>query len=251
MKISLITVVYNNERTIADAIESILNQNVDNFSIEYIIIDGASVDRTLEIINTYKNHISVVVSEPDEGIYHAMNKGIKMATGDVIGILNSDDFYNDYDVIKNIFTQFNENIGIDVVYGNLYYVDKYNTDKIIRYWQSKQYHNLFFESGEVPPHPSFFVRRRVYEKVGYFDTNFRLAADYDLMFRILKVHKLNSFFLNKIIVKMRLGGETNKNYKNIYLGNKEIFKIWKKYNCKIPFSFFLYRFFKKIIQLLK
>lgn len=203
MKISIITVVWNNVNTIKDAIESVLNQTYKN--IEYIIIDGGSTDGTIEVIQSYGNKINKFVSERDEGIYDAMNKGIKLATGDVIGILNSDDFYKSNDVLETVAKEFMVK-DIDCLYGDLEYVDQSNTSKVVRYWKSKPYRKGLFQKGWHPPHPTFFVKREIYHKYGMFNTNFKIAADYELMLRFLEKYQIKSSYIPKVLVSMRLGG---------------------------------------------
>ncbi|MCZ4224356.1 glycosyltransferase family 2 protein [Pedobacter rhodius] len=248
MKISIITVVFNNESTISTAIESVLNQTYKD--VEYIIIDGKSTDNTLEIINKYASSISRIVSEPDGGIYDAMNKGIALATGDVIGILNSDDVYADNNVLSNIMQEFNEPT-IDVVYGNLVYVKSNDLNQVVRKWQSKSYYPNFFEDGHVPPHPSLFIRKEVYARVGTFNQKMRLAADYEFMLRLFKLHNFKSKYIDKLFVKMRLGGATNGSVKNIIDGNKEILKAWKNNHLKAPFLLMPKRILKRLIQFIK
>ena len=184
MKISIITVVYNNKDTIANAIDSVLSQTFKN--IEYIIVDGKSTDGTLEIINQYGSNINKIVSEKDDGIYDAMNKGLKLATGDVIGILNSDDIYANNNILNEVIIHFSNDLDLDILYGDLVYVKNDNINKIVRTWTSKAYSSNFFENGGVPPHPSLFVSSRVYQKAGYFNLKYRLAADYEFMLRIFK-----------------------------------------------------------------
>lgn len=249
MKISIITVVYNNEATIRQAIESVLNQSYS--AIEYIIIDGNSKDLTVSIIEEYKDKLGFFSSEPDKGLYDAMNKGIKAATGDVIGILNSDDLYQDNEVIKDIMNLFNSDSGLDIVYGNLVYVKKEQVDQVVRNWKSKEYYAKFFDDGNVPPHPSLFLKKSVYEKVGFFDLNFKLAADYEFMFRVFKKHNFNAKYIDRLIVKMRLGGETNKSFKNIINQNKEILKAWKQNGFNAPTSLMISRISKRLIQFIK
>lgn len=246
MKISIITVVYNNEKTIKEAIESVLNQYYSN--IEYIIIDGNSSDTTVNIINEYKDKLGYFISEKDNGIYDAMNKGIKAATGDVIGILNSDDLYQDTNVIETVMNQFNKNPSIDIVYGDLVYVKNDNVNKVVRNWKSNPYYNRFFENGNVPPHPSLFVKKTVYEKAGHFNLDFKLAADYEFMLRIFKKHNFNSKYINRVIVKMRLGGATNQSFSNIKKQNIEILKAWKHNHLKLPFLLMPLRIIKRLIQ---
>ena len=249
MKISIITVVYNNEATIKQAIESVLNQTYPN--IEYVIIDGNSKDNTVSIIEEYKNRLGYFISEPDKGLYDAMNKGIQAATGDVIGILNSDDLYQDSHVLSDIINQFNSDTDLDIVYGNLVYVKKEAVDQVVRNWKSKDYYAKFFDDGNVPPHPSLFLKKSVYQKVGLFDLEFKLAADYEFMFRVFKKYDFKSKYINRLIVKMRLGGETNKSLQNIINQNKEILRAWKQNGLKPPFRLMPLRIFKRLIQFIK
>ena len=244
MKISIITVTYNSANTIKDTLESIKNQ--DYSDIEHIIIDGGSKDRTLEIINQYA-HVSKVISESDKGIYDAMNKGLKLATGEVIGILNSDDFYSSNQIISQIVNCFNEN-RTDTVYGDLEYVDSKNTDKVVRTWLSGNYKKKNFYYGWMPPHPTFFVRKELYLKYGMFNTNFKMAADYEFMLRLLFKNNISTSYLSKIIVKMRVGGLSNSNLKNRLRANNEDSKAWKINNLKPKFYTFLLKPTLKIKQ---
>lgn len=204
-KITIITVVYNNVTTIANAIESVLSQTYAN--IEYIIIDGMSTDGTLEIINEYAPKISILISEKDNGIYDAMNKGLKLATGDVIGILNSDDLYANNSILNDVMYQFNLDQNLDILYGDLVYVKHDNTNNIVRTWISKPYYPKFFENGSVPPHPSLFLSTKVYQDAGYFNLKYRLAADYEFMLRIFKNFNFKIKYLPLVLVHMRLGGQ--------------------------------------------
>ena len=248
MKISIITVVWNNQETIKDAIESVLNQTYKN--IEYIIIDGASTDSTIEIIKSYGDKINIFVSEKDNGIYDAMNKGITLATGDVVGILNSDDIYMNNTSIQNIISKF-EKEKADCVYGDLYYVSKNNINKIQRYWKLSNFKEGSFKKGWHPAHPSFFVRKNIYEKYGVFDLNIKISADFELMLRFLERYKISSSYLNKVIVKMRIGGESNRSIKNIILGNLQVLKAFDKNKIKVnKILYFFYRFIPKIIQII-
>jgi len=246
LKTSIITVVYNNEVTIRQAIESVLNQSYPN--IEYVIIDGNSKDNTVSIINEYKSKLGYFISEPDKGLYDAMNKGIKACTGDVIGILNSDDLYQDLDVIHDVMQHFNNDPELDLLYGNLVYVKSDNTNKIVRNWKSKSYYNNFFENANVPPHPALFVRRRVYKEEGLFNLDYKLAADYEFMLRIFKNHHFKSKYINRLIIKMRLGGATNQSFSNIVNQNIEILKAWKNNRLKAPFYLMPLRIFKRLAQ---
>ncbi len=246
MKISIITVVYNNQSTIRQAIESVLNQSYSN--IEYVIIDGNSKDNTVSIIEEYKNRLGYFISEPDKGLYDAMNKGIQACTGDIIGILNSDDLYQDLDVINDVMKQFNDDPKLDILYGDLVYVKSEDTNKIVRNWKSKMYYEEFFENANVPPHPALFVKSKVYNESGLFDLQYKLAADYELMLRIFKKHNFNSKYINRLIIKMRLGGATNQSFSNIVNQNKEILKSWKNNGLNAPFYLMPLRIVKRLSQ---
>jgi glycosyltransferase involved in cell wall biosynthesis len=246
MKISIITVVYNNEKTIKDAMQSVLRQTYKN--IEYVIIDGKSKDNTVNLINEYKEKLGYFISEKDNGLYDAMNKGIQATTGDVIGILNSDDLYQDLDVIAAVMERFNDDPELDILYGDLVYVKSDDTSKVVRNWKSKRYYNNFFEDANVPPHPSLFVRSKVYKEAGLFDLQYKLAADYELMLRMFKKHNFKSKYLNRLIIKMRLGGATNQSFTNIVNQNKEVLKAWKNNDLQAPFYLMPLRIFKRLIQ---
>ena len=246
MKVSIITVVYNNEKTVENAIQSVLAQSYKD--VEYIIVDGDSKDNTKKIISKYQEHLSHYVSEKDLGIYDAMNKGVALATGELIGILNSDDLYNDHDVISDVVLQFNKHKHLNIIYGDLVYVASENTDQVIRKWHSVSYYPRFFENGNVPPHPALFVKREVYKECGLFNLNFKLAADYDFMLRIFKKFGSSTYYLPRLMVRMRLGGATNKNLKNIIDGNKEIIASWKLNGLKVPLMLMPLRLIKRLIQ---
>ena len=249
MKVSIVTACFNSATTIADCILSVNNQTYVN--IEHIIIDGGSNDKTLDIINSIPNRVKKIVSERDSGIYDAMNKGLSLTTGDLVAILNSDDLYYDINVIKNIVNTFLANENTQIVYGDLIYVKKHDTSDVVRLWKSRTYYNQFFENGNVPPHPSLFLRSAVYQSAGLFDVRFKLAADYEFMFRILKKFDFPSVYYPGILVKMRYGGATNKNIKNIIYQNKEILKAWKVNGFKSPKAFLLVKMYKRLIQFIK
>ncbi len=224
MKVSIITICYNSQETLEDTIKSVLAQNYND--IEYIIIDGASKDNTPKIIEKYKSSISHVTSEQDKGIYDAMNKGVEKATGDLVGILNSDDFYANNSVISNIVVAINKN-NSDSIYANLVYVDRLNPEKTIRTWRSGEYkHNLFLK-GWMPPHPTFFVKKWVYEKYGKYNTSLKSAADYEFMLRVLHKQGISTSYFSETITKMRTGGESNISLKNRLRANREDRKAWK------------------------
>ncbi|MFN4234184.1 MAG: glycosyltransferase family 2 protein [Bacteroidia bacterium] len=236
LKISIITVSFNSANTIEYTIQSVLQQQYSN--IEYIIIDGASTDNTLNIINKYRDKISVIVSEKDNGIYHAMNKGLKLATGDIIGILNSDDFYADEFVLSDVVKLF-EKTHADAIYADLQYVDAIDTRKVKRHWKSGKYKPGDFLFGWMPPHPTFFVRKEVYEKYGMFNESLRSAADYELMLRFIHKHQISIDYLPRVIVKMRSGGQSNITVKNRINANIEDRKAWEINGIK-PYFFTLY-----------
>ncbi|MEJ7820908.1 MAG: glycosyltransferase family 2 protein [Chitinophagaceae bacterium] len=244
MKVSVITVCYNSSATIETTIKSVLVQTYSNR--EYIIVDGGSTDGTLDIIKKYP--LLKVVSESDRGVYDAMNKGIRLATGDVIGILNSDDIYQDNEVLSDVVTRFNSNSALDILYGDLVYVKKNDTNKVVRKWESKSYFKNFFEYGNVPPHPTLFVKKHVYKEVGFFNIRYKLAADYEFMLRVFKKHRFESKYINRVMVKMRLGGATNKSLKNILNGNKEILCAWRNNGLKIPLILVPMRIIKRLVQ---
>lgn len=233
-KISIITICYNSEKTIAHTLQSVAEQNYEN--LEYVIVDGASKDNTLKVAEHFKNKISRLISEPDQGIYDAMNKGLNLVTGDIIGILNSDDFYVDNNVISKIAKRFDDP-AVDCVHADLYYVNKDNTAQIVRHWKSCAYSPGAFRKGWHPAHPTFFVRKRVYEKYGLFDLNFNLAADFELMLRFLERYKINSIHLPEPVVRMRLGGATSKNIKNIIEQNIECYKAFKVNGIKVSYLY--------------
>lgn len=246
MKISIITATYNSAKTISDCIASVNTQSYPN--IEHIIIDGLSGDKTISIIKSQSNRVEKIISEPDSGIYDAMNKGVRLASGDIIGLLNSDDIYSDENVLSDVMKCFNDDPDLDILYGNLVYVKTNEPNKIVRNWISKPYYLLFFEHGNVPPHPAVFLRSNVYKNAGLFELQYKFAADYEFMFRIFKKFNFKSMYINRLMVKMRLGGETNKSFKNILNGNKEILKAWKNNSLKPPLTLMLLRFIKRIVQ---
>ncbi|MFT4803175.1 MAG: glycosyltransferase involved in cell wall biosynthesis [Salibacteraceae bacterium] len=230
MKVSIITVVYNNEKTLAQAIDSVLMQNYPN--IEYIVIDGASKDGTIALINAYGDKIDQFISETDDGLYDAMNKGLKIAQGDIVGILNSDDFYTDKTVISRVVDGFQRTL-CDVLYADVNYVKNIASDEIVRKWVSHEYKKNYFEKGFVPAHPSVFIKANLVSKYQY-NLNYKLAADYDWLLRIFKNRALNIHYEPFAIINMRLGGATSKNWKNILRGNLEIAQSWWKNEKKIP-----------------
>lgn len=223
--ISIVTACFNAKDTIEDSIRSVLAQTYRN--IEYIIIDGGSRDGALDIISRYQDKIARIISEPDKGIFDAFNKGIALANGDVVGILNADDVYAHREAIAKVagvFTDYN----VQSCYGDLLYVDRNNVDRVIRYWRSSDYAYNKLKYGWMPPHPTFFVKREIYQKFGSFRLDFKVSADYELVLRLLGKHKISTYYLPEILIKMRWGGNSNRNIKNL------ITKIAEDYRaCRI------------------
>jgi glycosyltransferase len=230
MKISIITTTYNSVKTLEDTIKSVLCQV--GVEIEYIIIDGGSTDGTLRVIEKFKNQISKIISEPDGGMYDAMNKGIKLTTGDVVGILNSDDVYMSNDTVKAVVEKF-EVTGVDCVWGDLEVVDKTDTSKIVRDWKSGPYKEGSFQKGWHPPHPTFFVKKEIYNKYGLFRTDMSTWADYELMLRFLERNKITSAYILRTLVKMRDGGQSNKSIWWQMKANFGCYKAFKLNGLKV------------------
>lgn len=207
MKISIITITYNSQQTVEDTIKSVISQDYPD--IEYIIIDGKSKDGTLRIVNKYKDKISQIISEKDHGLYDALNKGITQATGDVVGLLHSDDLYSDEKVISKVAAKFKADAELDGVYADLVFVNRNDLGKVMRTWKSGEYREGAFLKGWMPPHPTFFVKRNCYEKHGYFNIKLKLSADYELMLRFIHKNNIKIAYLPETIVKMRMGGVSN------------------------------------------
>ncbi len=245
MKISIITITFNSAATLEQTILSVIGQTYKN--VEYIVVDARSTDDTLKITEKYKSNISKLLSEKDEGLYHALNKGIELATGDVVGILHSDDFYITKDVIQNYVAVF-EKEKCDAVYADLFYVDKDNTDKILRKWKSGNYNETSFKNGWMPPHPTFFVKREMYQNFGKFNTEFKTAADYELMLRFILKNKIKIAYLPQFTVKMRIGGKSNVTVKNRVNANLEDRKAWEINGLKPRFYTLFLKPLRKIFQ---
>jgi len=244
-KISIITVTYNSAKTLEHTIQSVLLQDYQD--IEYIIVDGQSTDDTLSVIRRFRHKVDHFVSEKDEGLYYAINKGIALATGDVIGILHADDFYTNDSVLTRVAETFKTSKA-DGVYADLYYVDKDDTEKIVRKWKSGNYSHGKFLWGWMPPHPAFFVKKEVYQKFGVFNTQLRSAADYELMLRFIHKHQIKLAYLPKYIVKMRTGGQSNASVKNRVNANKEDRRAWELNGLKPYFFTLTLKPLRKIFQ---
>jgi glycosyltransferase involved in cell wall biosynthesis len=224
LKISIITPVYNNRETVEDCLRSVLSQTYPN--IEYLVIDGGSTDGTLRVIEAYRSKIARLVSEPDRGIYSALNKGLRLATGEVIGVLHSDDFYAHRRVLQKVTEAFGKS-SADSVYADLKYVDKNNPNRVIRSWKSSTFTPGKFRYGWMPPHPTFFAKKRIFENYGGFNESLRIAADYELMLRFLEKHRISTYYLPEFLVHMRVGGISNRGLKNILLKSREDLLAWK------------------------
>ena len=223
MTVSIITTCCNSANTVRDTLQSVATQ--DYAHIEHIIIDAGSTDETLEIIKEFP-HVKKIISEKDHGIYYGMNKGLALCTGHVICFLNSDDWYPRNDIISQVAAVLQDE-KIQVVYGDLQYVDRLNINKIARTWRSGNFHRKNLYYGWMPPHPTFFARKEVYEKVGLFNTDFRNAADYELMLRVLLKHEIDAHYLPVILVKMRRGGFSNSKLAHRIRANREDFLAWQ------------------------
>ena len=245
MKISLVTVTYNAEEFLERCINSVMCQTYSE--LEYIIIDGKSSDCTLNIINKFQNKIDQVITEADLGIYDAMNKGIKMATGDVIGILNADDFFATEDVVQIIANSF-KNSKTDIIYGDLNYVERYNTDKIVRKWVSKEYHKKALNWGWMPAHPTFYARRELFEKLGYYNLNYGTAADYELMLRFMYKFNCTATYIKKVFVNMRVGGVSNITLKSRIKASLKDLKAMKANGVEFPLIALCLKPIRKIVQ---
>lgn len=212
IKISVVTAVHNSHKTVGQALDSVLTQSYP--AVESIVIDGASTDGTLAVLEAYRSRLGVLISERDQGIYDALNKGIKRANGDVVGFLHADDVFENSEVLTKVAAGF-EDPSIDAVYGDLVYVQHGDINQIIRYWKSDLYDDAALARGWMPPHPTFYVRRSVYERLGGFDTRYRIAADYDTVLRFLAVGKIRAAYIPEVLVRMRAGGISNRSLKTI------------------------------------
>ncbi|MDY7048506.1 MAG: glycosyltransferase family 2 protein [Microcystis panniformis WG22] len=248
MKVSIITVVYNNQATIAHAISSVLSQ--DYSDIEYIVIDGASTDSTIEIIQSYSEKIAKFISEPDQGIYDAMNKGLNLATGDIVGILNSDDFYANNQVISQVVREF-KNKSVDLVFADTVYVKPENLNRVVRYYSSPNFYPWKFAWGWMPAHPSCFLKLEVYEKYGHFKTDYKIASDYEILVRFMAKYKISYSYMPQVLVKMRTGGVSNKNLLSNWILNNEIIRACQENGIKTNMLKVLSKYLTKIFQIIK
>ncbi len=245
MKVSIITVVYNGAEFIRDCIESVVNQTYAD--IEYIVVDGNSTDGTVEIVQSYGTKVARFISESDKGLYDAMNKGIRLATGDVIGLLNADDFYRHNRVIENMVATL-ERTGSDAVYGDMLYVDRTDTRKLKRYWRSGWYSENAFLWGWMPGHLSFFAKRQLYLDYGLFRVDMKSAADYELMLRFIHKNKAKLAYMNEVTIVMRAGGVSNSSLQNRLRANRDDRRAWQLNGLKPYFFTFWLKPLRKLTQ---
>jgi len=242
LRISIITVCFNAEKTIENTIKSVLSQDYNN--IEYILIDGYSTDRTMRIVSDYYNNINVIISEKDNGIYDAINKGIMLASGEIIGLLHADDEFYDTNIITKVAKVFEDSPKLDSIIGDIVFED--DSNQIIRKYSSKNWSVNLFSWGIMPPHPSFYCKRIVFFKFGFYNTDFKIAADFELLIRFLKIKNISFIYVPLVIVKMKLGGASTRGISSLLTINREIykacglnsintnyFKLYSKYFLKI------------------
>lgn len=252
MKISIITVTYNSGLTLRDTILSVLSQSF--FNLEYIIVDGGSVDNTVDIINEYQKYSEGKlkwISESDQGIYDAMNKGIRMATGDIVGILNSDDFFTSKDILQKIALEFEEDLDLDAVYGDVHYVKPYDLNNCVRYYSSRIFKRSRMRMGLMPAHPSFYVRRSCYENYGRYRTTYKICADFELLLRFIYVKQIKIKYLSLDMVTMRLGGVSTSGFRSYICIMKEHLRAFKENHIYTNALFLSTRYFFKLIELIK
>ncbi len=247
MKVSIITVTYNCSKTIQDTLTSVANQNYP--FIEHIVIDGASTDRTQKIIEQNRSKVRHFVSEPDDGIYNAMNKGIKLSSGSIVGILNGDDIFYDDGCVSAVVEAFKKK-KVAAVYGNLVYVAPENMNTILRYYNSERFTPKMFAYGHMPAHPAFFVHRDCYEKYGLFKEDYAIASDFELLLRFLGTHKISHCCLPKVLVKMRMGGASTRNLKSNWILNKEILRACRENNVQTNVIKVFSKYIFKVFQLI-
>jgi len=245
MKITVVTVARNAADTIGDTLRSVAGQTHPD--VEHLVVDGASTDGTLDVVEREGGHVARVVSEPDSGLYDAMNKGIALASGEVVGTLNADDMYMHERVLARVASVF-ENEAVQACYGDLIYVDRRDTNRIVRYWTSQAYAPGLFERGWIPAHPTFFVRRAVYERYGAFDLKYRIQSDFELTLRLLRVHGIRSVYIPEILVRMRMGGTTNRRLINVVRGNLESYRAAKRHGLPVTPWFFVMKIASRVPQ---
>ena len=252
MKISVITVTYNSAATVRDTIESVLRQEYLNY--EYLVIDGDSKDNTVDIIKEYEPKFGgrmKCISEKDKGMYDGINKGIRMATGDVVGIINSDDFYHRTDIFDVIAKTFEENPCVQAIYGDVRFVNPDNLDKTVRYYSCKHWKPWRFRFGFMPAHPTFFTYKENFEKYGYYQYDYHIAADYELLIRHLYTNKVPAKYVPIDFMKMRTGGRSTNGWRANVLLNKEIVRACKENGIWTCMPLLFLKYFIKVFELIK
>lgn len=249
MKISIVTTSYNSVSTLRDTMESVLRQRYTDY--EYIIIDGASTDGTVELIREFEPRFEGRmrwISEPDRGIYDAMNKGITLATGYVVGMLNSDDLYASDDILDTIAGAFSETQGLDAIYGDIHFVDAHNLTKVVRYYSSSHFSRKRILWGYMPAHPSFYVRRECYVRYGAFDISYRIAADFESIVRLVYINNIRTRYIAKDFVVMRTGGASTSGFKSYYLIAREHFRAFRKNGIHPRYILYFIRYVQKLFE---
>ncbi len=247
MKVSIITVTFNSASTLETTLDSVRAQ--DYMNIEHILVDGASTDGTVEMIRSYPN-VTKFVSEKDNGLYDAINKGIRMSTGEIVGILNSDDFFPNTKVVSKIVAAFQDQ-NLDAVYGDIAFVRPDNLKRVVRYYSSGNFKPKKFAYGYMPAHPSFYVKRKYYEKYGLYKLDYKIAADYELLMRFMHTNHLRAGYLPEVLVNMRTGGVSNKNFFSRYVLNKEIIKACKENGVNTNMFLISLKYIFKIFEYIK
>jgi glycosyltransferase involved in cell wall biosynthesis len=247
MRVSIITVCFNSAATIRDAIESVLSQSYDD--IEYIVVDGASTDGTLEILGEYRAQIHRIISEPDNGIYDAMNKGVSLSTGDIVGILNSDDFFESHDSIQYVVDSFGKDGELDIVFGDVVFVSPDDVTTIRRFYSSRKFKPWKLRFGWMPPHPATFVRRRAYQKCGKYSLKYKIAADYEMLIRWLVVHEVTYSRIDRVLVRMRQGGVSTAGISSNFRLNREIVEACVSNGIYTNFALLLLKIPFKLLEL--
>jgi glycosyltransferase involved in cell wall biosynthesis len=246
MKVSIITVTYNSNATLKDTIQSVCQQNYT--AIEHIVVDGASTDGTLDTIKHYP-HLRWI-SEKDKGLYDAINKGIQMATGDIVGILNSDDFFPQPNIVSTIVEAFKQN-NVDAVFGDIAFVKPNNLQKIVRLYSSKKFSPQKFAKGFMPAHPSFYAKRHCFQHLGLYQLDYTIAADYELLMRFIYKHRISYHYIDKILVYMRTGGVSNKNWRSRYILNKEIIKACLQNGVRTNMLLLSFKYINKVFEYIR
>lgn len=251
MKISIITVTYNSSSTIRDTIQSVLNQQFEDY--EYLIVDGGSKDHTVDIIKEFEPKFKGRmrwISEPDKGMYDGINKGIRMATGDIVGIINSDDFYHRTDIFQIIQDTFEQHPGVEAIYGDVRFVNPANLEKTVRYYSSKHFRPWRFRFGFMPAHPTFFTWKVNFEKYGYYQYDYHIGADYELLIRHLYTHRVPALYVPVDFMKMRTGGRSTESFRANLLLNREIVRACRENGIWTCLPLLLMKYFVKVFELI-